>query len=59
MDVVFISARDIPESFFRLVAVALDKGRRSEVQHGSTGTVGVVRCQFDYALVTIAHPLRA
>jgi len=51
-----LEAKTISESFYRLVAAALDNGRRSVVQHGSTGCVDKIRCQFDYALVHIEYP---
>ena len=54
MQIVQISAVDIPDAWFQSIYKILDYGNKYQVQHGSF--VGETRLEFDFAVINIALP---
>lgn len=54
MNIEFIEATTIPDSWFQCISKILDKGFKYKIQHGSY--VGETRLEFDFVIVYIKHP---
>ena len=54
MNIEFIEATTIPDSWFQCISRILDKGSKYEIQKGSY--VGETRLEFDFVTIYIKHP---